>query len=173
MLCAIAVGVLMSLVGAFALGDNPIGIRTVYLVGINLAGAAIDMLAYRLACQFAWSRGRYWHRALLATVLVVVPVGALIWGSTWLVGRNLPVAALLVVFVNTFVISGAFIAAFVAPPMDAVLRSAEASTEAATIPQSTATGSAASPTLQGSHFMERLPGHLRTAELWAVKAEDH
>lgn len=152
----------MSLVGAFALDNNPVGIRTLYLVVINLAGALLDMLAYRLAWRVAWCRGRYWHRVGLAAVLVVLPVGLLIWASTWLFGRNLPVSALLIAFANTFVISGAFIAAFVAPAMDAVLRPAEAAAHAA--PAAAA---------QAAHFMERLPGHLRTAELWAVKAEDH
>jgi hypothetical protein len=95
MFCAATVGLLMSLVGAFALDDDPVGIRTLYLVGINLIGAAVEMVAYRIAWWFSWTRGRYWHRVLLATVLVVVPVGLLIWASAWLFGRNLPMSALL------------------------------------------------------------------------------
>jgi hypothetical protein len=160
MVRAVGVGLLMSLAGAYALNDNPVGIRTVYLVILNLVGAAIDMLAYRLAWRFEWTRGRYWHRVLLATVLVVVPLGILTWGSTWLLGRNLPVSALLIVFVNTFAISGAFIAAFVGPAMDPVLRPAPRPADTVSVAETT-------------HFMERLPRHLRTAELWAVKAEDH
>lgn len=161
MLCAVAVGVLMSFVGAFALDDAPAGIRTAYLVAVNLIGAALDMLAYRLAWRFAWSRGRYWHRALLATLLVMVPIGLLIWASTWLFGRNLSPATLLIVFLNTFILSGAFIAAFVAPAMDAVLRPAEAKP------------ATAAATIKAASFMERLPRHLHASELWAVKAEDH
>ena len=162
MLCALAVGILMSLVGAFALGDSPVGIRTAYLVAINLIGAVLEMAAYRLAWLFAWTRGRYWHRVLLATVLVVVPIGLVVLGSTWLFGRNLPASALLLVLANTLVISGAFIAAFVAPAMDAVLRPAPPAPQTST-----------PPAPRDTPFTERLPAHLRTAELWAVKAEDH
>jgi hypothetical protein len=161
MLCAAAFGVLLSLVGAFALGNNPFGIRTVYLVVINLFGAALDMVAYGIAWRLGWARGRFWYRVLLATLLVVIPISLTVWGSTWLFGRNLPASALLITMTNAFVLSGAFIAAFVAPAMDAVLKPVQPPPDIS------------SPAPRSSHFMERLPAHLRTAELWAVTAEDH
>jgi LytTr DNA-binding domain len=161
MLCAVGFGVLLSLVGAFALDNNPVGIRTVYLVFINLVGAALEMVAYRISWRFNWSGGRFWHRVLLATLLAVVPIGLAVWGSSWLLGRHLPVSALLITFANAFVISGAFIAAFVAPAMDVVLKPVQPPPDIM------------SPAPRANHFMERLPARLRTAELWAVKAEDH
>jgi hypothetical protein len=158
--CAAAIGLLMSLVGAFALDDDPAGLRTAYLVAFNLAGAALDMATYRLAWTFTAIRGRYWLRVLTATALATLPAALLIAASLWLFGRSPSSTVLAVVILNTFVLTGAFIAAFVAPAMDPTLRGGDV----------VARHVAAS---EGPRFAERLPRHLRDCELWAVTAEDH
>lgn len=164
MLCATGVGVMMSFVGAFALDDDPLVIRTVYLVVLCWIAGVLDMLAYGLALRLHGVAGNFWLRALTATALITVPVGLLIWASSWWFGRNFAVSTLALIFFNTFIITAAFMAAFVAPAMEGALRRGAADALAAETALSNP---------RPANFMERLPRHLRDGELWALKAEDH
>jgi hypothetical protein len=164
LLCATGLGVLMSVVGAYRLDDDPLLLRTSYLVVLGWVSAILDMLAYGLAMRLRWANPYFWRRVLSATLLVVLPIALLVWSSTWLFGRPLTAMALLLTVANSFVITGAFIAAFVAPPMDTALRRTEADALAAETAQSNP---------HPANFMERLPAHLRDSQLWALKAEDH
>lgn len=164
LLSATGFGVLMSFVGAFALDDDPLALRTLYLLVLSWISALLDMLAYGIVLRVAWAGGQFWSRVLVAAVFVSVPMGLLIWASTWLFGADLPPSTLVIAFFNTYVITSAFIAAFVAPAMDTALRRANA--------DALAEETAISNPKPGS-FMERLPRHLRESELWALKAEDH
>lgn len=163
-LYATGMGVVLSLVGAYALDDDPFALRTLYVLALCWLGGALDFAAYRLASRLAWSKPQAWRRVLVATAIVVVPLGLLIWGSTWLVGRNMAPSMLQVVFANTFIITGAFMGAFVAPTVDMAAKRAEADALAVE------TANSSTPP---ANFMERLPRHLRDAQLWALKAEDH
>lgn len=164
LLCATGVGVLMSFVGAFALDDDPMAIRTIYLVVMCWIGAVLDTLAYGVAQRLSWSRDEFWTRVLAATGFVVVPLGLLTFGSMAVFGTAASASTLAIVFLNTFVITGAFMAAFVAPAMDNAVRRAEADALA----EETAIDNP-----RPANFMERLPRHLRDSQLWALKAEDH
>jgi LytTr DNA-binding domain-containing protein len=158
MLSATAVALLISFIGAFALDDDPVGLRTAYVVVMNWVGAAFCMVAYKVALSVAWARERYWRRVAVSALLVTVPSGVLVWASTWLFGGGLGIGTLPIFFLNTFVMGGAFIAAFVAPAMDAAARRARPAVAAEDRP---------------ANFMERLPPKLRGSELWALEAEDH
>jgi hypothetical protein len=157
-------GLLMSFMGVFALGDDPVAARTFFLVAACLAGALLDVLAYGIALRLAWARDSFLRRVGIAAALVAIPTGLAIWASVRLLGRDLGVALLPVFVLNAFVVSGAFIAAVVAPAMDVGLRRAAADALA----EEQNCGSA-----RPGAFLERLPRHLRGGELWALKAEDH
>jgi hypothetical protein len=152
---ATAVGLLESLVGAFALHDDAAVGRTAYLVVLNWIGAGYGIAGYRLACETAWFRARFWTRVLGADLLTLVPQALTTWASTWLVGANLGPETLWRFFGNTFVLSGAFLAAFIGPILDRASAEPAAGMDAAPSPM---------------RFMERLPLRLRSAELWALKA---
>ncbi|HEX6995829.1 MAG TPA: LytTR family DNA-binding domain-containing protein [Gammaproteobacteria bacterium] len=158
MACATFVGLLMSFTGVFGLGDDPAVVRTVYLVVACWVGAALAMLGYGAAQRIEWVRARLWARVVVADVLCVVPSAVLVWASTAWFGASFGLAMLPIFLLNGFVVWGAFIAAFVAPAMDAAARR-ERDTATAGVPRAS--------------FMDRLPPRLRRAELWALKAEDH
>lgn len=156
--CATFLGLIMSFTGVFGLGDDPAVVRTVYLVVACWLGAALAMLGYAAAQRIAWARPRLWARVLVADALSVVPSAVLVWASTRLFGASFGLAALPIFVLNGLVVWGAFIAAFVAPAMDAAARKE---------PDTATTGE------PRASFMDRLPARLRSAELWALKAEDH
>jgi hypothetical protein len=155
---ATVVALVMSYVGGFALDDDPALVRTLYVLVASWLGAVFDMLAYALALRLGWTRDRFWTRVLAADFLVSVPLAVLLWASTWLFGSGFGLAILPLFFLNSFIVTGVFIATFVAPAMDTVVRRASA------VP---------SPELRPANFMDRLPGHLHGSELWALKADDH
>lgn len=157
MLSATVVAVLLSFVGGFALGDDAAGLRTVYVVLMFWIGAVLDMLAYAIALRLPRIGERFWTRVLMADLLVTLPAALLIWASTWMFGRDFGWQALPLFLLNTFIVTGAFIAGVVAPVMDGVALKAEPE------PAGIAT----------ANFMDRLPAHLAGSELWALKAEDH
>ncbi len=148
---------LMSYVGAFGLDDDPVVIRTAYLVVLSWIGAAFCMLAYRVARRVAWARERFLARVVVADLLVVVPSAVVTLASTWLFRTSFGFLALPIFLLNSFLMSGAFIAAVVAPAMDAAARRT----------------SAMSAGTDRADFRDRLPPRLRGAELWALEAEDH
>lgn len=154
---AAVVGLLESAVGAFALHDDPLVGRIVYLVMLNWVGAGYGILGYLLARRMAWFRASFWRRVLAADLVTLVPQALTSWGSTWLVGVNLGPETLWLFLGNTFLLSGACLAAFIGPILD---RALEPAVGAAPVPSPTS-------------FLARLPLRLRTAELWALKAEDH
>src|SRR5262245_35937620 len=86
MLCATGVGLMMSFVGAFALNDAPMGIRTVYLVVAWWISGVLDTIAYAFALRLAWANTNFWTRVVTSTVIATIPAGLVIWASTWLFG---------------------------------------------------------------------------------------
>lgn len=158
----------MSFMGVFALGDDAVWLRTIYLVLACLIGALLDTAAYVLALRVEWASKHSWRRIGVASLLVTVPIGLLLWGSARLFGRQFSPALLPLFFFNTLVVSGAFIAAFVAPVIDGAIATARQRAEADALAREQALSNA-----KPANFMERLPRHLRGSELWALKADDH
>lgn len=158
MTCATFLALLMSFTGVFGLGDDPVVLRTAYLVVACWVGAAIAMLGYAAAQRIEWLRTRFWTRVVGADVLSVAPSAVLVWASTGWFGASFGLEALPLFLLNGLVVWGAFIAAFVAPAMDAAARG-EPDPSTAEAPRAS--------------FVDRLPPRLRGAELWALKAEDH
>jgi hypothetical protein len=157
LLGATLVAALLSYMGVFGLDDDPVVIRTAYLVVVSWVGAAFGMLAYRVARRVAWARERFWARVLVADLLITIPSGVTVWASTLPFGSGFGLSELPIFFLNSLLIYGAFIAAVVAPSMDAAARRAEVVHADA----------------RPANFMDRLPARLHGAELWALKAEDH
>jgi hypothetical protein len=158
---SVALGLLMSFVGAFRLQDDPPVLRTVWIVAASLIGAALNLAGYQAALAVPGARKRFWSRVAVAAAIVALPIAVLVWATLWSLGGRPGPAGLLIGFLNAFVVGGAFIAAVVAPVMDAAVRRAGAEPMA---PQS-----AGAP----AGFADRLPLRLRGGELWALQAEDH
>jgi hypothetical protein len=156
LLIATALGIIESVAGVFGTDDGPAAIRTVFLLVMNWFGAAFAFSGYALAWRMSWAKERYWTRVLAAAGTVFVPQGIIVWACALALGARLGPETIWLFVANTFLFSSAFIAAFVAPNMDAARRS-----------------SGPSRAVGGDTFMGRLPFRLRTAELWALQAEDH
>jgi hypothetical protein len=160
-LAALILGLLMSFVGAFGLDDDPPLLRTAWLLAASLFSAAVSLAAYQAALAVPWARNRLWARIAIAAALAALAMAVLVWASLWVFGRRPGATALLIAFLNAFVVGGVFVAAFVAPAMDAAVRRAGAEPMAPLAPG------------VAEAFVDRLPSRLRGGELWALQAEDH
>lgn len=152
---AAAVGAFLGFVGAFGLEDYPLGVRLAYMVPVAVLTGAIGLGGFLLAGRLAPGLNR-WLRAILGGLVTFAPIGVVVWLTAGLIpGAHIAPSALpgfigtsLVVTVSMSLLSVAVNPA----PRD---RSEP--------------GRAAAP----SRFLERLPVRLRSAEIWAVEAEDH
>ena len=159
---AAAVGVIESLAGVFALNDNPFIGRTIYVVALNLLSAVYGVLAYWAARHLSILKHSFWARVLAADLLTAVPGVLTLWVSTFLVGGHSGSVWTFIAYGLAFglLLSGAFIAAFIAPGLD---KAWECAVDAASTPA----------VIGQVSFTDRLPLRLRGADLWALKAEDH
>ena len=154
---ATAVGAFLGFVGAFGLSVFPLHWRLAYMVPVAIGTGMVGLCGFMLAGRLAPGANR-WLRGVLGGLLIFAPVGALVWLTTGLIpGEALRVADLprfigtsLVVSITMSVLSVAV---------------------------SPARGERAPAAPAGSgppaRFLERLPVRLRSAEIWAVEAEDH
>lgn len=154
LLVATGVGVFLSYVGAFGIGDKPFLLRTVHMVAVAWCGGLLGVSSFRLVASWGWTQGRVWLQALVSGFLMTAPMTLVVWGGTWAFpGGGAPVRYLPGFAVNSLIMCLVMTSAAVwltrvrkAPP-------------AAEAPP--------------PKFLERLPLKLRGAEVWAVSAEDH
>jgi DNA-binding LytR/AlgR family response regulator len=157
---SLALGLLLSFVGAFSLDDDPLVLRTAWILGVSLAGAVLNVLAYQAALAVPWAR-QFWARVGIAAALVALVMAVIVWASLWLLGGRPGFEVLALGFLNAFAVGGAFVAVLVAPTMEAAARRAGAEPVA--------------PYAAGvtSDLTDRLPERLRGGAIWALQAEDH
>ena len=157
---ATAVGAFLAFVGAFGLSAFPLGWRLAYLVPVAILTGMIGLGGFYLSGRLAPGANR-WVQAVLGGFLVFIPAGIVVWLTAGLMpGQALSLAELpgylgtsLVVSVTMSMLSVAILRA----PRGSAL-APETATETETAP---------------TRFLERLPVRLRSAEIWAVEAEDH
>ena len=156
MLVAVAAALVMSFTGAFGTNAAPLPLRTVYWIGQIVLGTLIAILTRPLVARSGLFRNWAWAEAAVV-MLVITTVGA---PSTWLITS--------LTFGNA--VPGGNIEYFIGPvavlsvaitSLNYALRRDAPVTHAAPV-------SAAPP-----RFLDRLPAHLRGAEVQAVQAEDH
>ena len=155
LIVAASVGAFMSFVGAFGSEHIAFLPRTVFIVGIALAGATLGMLSFRIAGLIPLARRGLPFQVVLGALLMTPPMTLVAWGITYLgvhggaEVRDLPQYALITT-VMCLVMSS--LAVFMSHRRAAPAVAAEPAPV---------------------KFLERLPLKLRGAEVWAVEAEDH
>lgn len=149
---ATAVSLFICLFGPFDRGLTPFLKQAAGNLAFGWAGSLLGLTSVRLA----WRMGlypRFWISALAAGLMMVPPMGVIVWtGVSLLRGRRLPASVLPELLWDTTLIC-------VASCFTAILISRRARAEPAP----------PAPV----KFLERLPLKLRGAEVWAVEAEDH
>ena len=156
LILAVAAGFLMSATGAFGTGAAPVLQRTVYWVAEMVLGTLIAISARPLIQRTGLFHQWMWAEAAVV-ILVITTVGA---PTIWLITT--------LTFAET--LRGADIEFFIAPV--AILSTAMTVLNYALQREPPITH-AAPATAAPPRFLDRLPGHLRGAEVLAVEAEDH
>lgn len=154
---AAASGAFLAFVGAFGLSAFPLGIRLAYLVPVAIVTGMIGLGGCLLATRLA-PRSNRWFSGAAGGVLIFAPVGVIVWLTTGVLpGEVLRIEDLPGYVGTSFVVSltMSLMAVAVVP-----------------LPGGGSSGEAA-PAGPPSRFLERLPVRLRSAEIWAVEAEDH
>jgi hypothetical protein len=153
----LAVGVFLGMLGPFGTIERGFAIRMIYwpavIVGGGVIGIGIDLLVTRVT-------DRFWPRLIAATLLMTLPVTALVWGvSGLMLGPPAAPAQLPELIFQVFVISfGVMLLRQLAWRQVWTERSAA---------EPAPTAEAADP------FRRRLSAKRRAARLLAVEAEDH
>lgn len=157
-----AIGAFLSFVGAFGSEGMPFALRTLMMVGMAWIGAAMGILAFRVAVRIKWTRGHRLLQGAVGAALMTPPMGLVVWGTTHLIaGNEAPLRALPNYLGITFVMCECM-TVFV------VFLNMRSSQMAAAQVALALTQAEAPP-----KFLERLPPKLRGAQVWAVEAEDH
>lgn len=157
---SVALGLLLAFAGAFGLDDDPWLLRMGWIAVISFGAAVLNILAYQAALSLRWTAGRYWARIGVAAALVAPAMAGIIWVSLRVLGGRPGLAVFLIATFNAFVVGVVFVAAFVAPAMEASLRRAKETAESLASKAAT-------------KFADRLPLRLRNSEIWGLRAEDH
>lgn len=153
---AVVIGVVLSVSGAFGSFDLPFWRRTLFMIGLGVAGGLLGMGCYLLCERLPWVKGHVWLTGLHSGPLMAAPMSAVAWlGASAAYGRWMPASSAPGFFVTSLFLSVAF------SLMAAAINWSRADTAPAPAPP-------APP-----RFLERLPLKLRGGELWAVEAEDH
>lgn len=154
---AAAVGAFLGFVGAFGLSALPLAWRIAYLVPVAVLTGMIGLGGYQAAIRLA-PRSSRWIRAIVGGVLIFIPAGLVVWLTTALIpGAPLRLAELPGYLGTSFVVSltMSLLSVAVTPQVGE------------------GGGTDAAAPGPPSRFLERLPVRLRSAEIWAVEAEDH
>ena len=152
---AAAVGAFLGFVGAFGLEDFHLGVRLAYLVPVAVLTAAVGLGGYLLAGRLAPGLNR-WLRATLGGLLTFAPIGVIVW-------------------ITAALIPGAHLAPSDLPGYIGTSLVVSVSMSLLSVAVNPVTRDQREPGLSTapSRFLERLPVRLRSAEIWAVEAEDH
>ena len=152
---AAAVGAFLGFVGAFGLSAYPLAVRLAYLIPVAVLTGMIGLGGFLLAGRLAPGLNR-WLLAILGGLLIFAPIGVIVWFTAGLIpGADIGPSALPGFIGTSLVVSVAMSLLSVAVNPAGRDRSPP--------------GHGSAP----SRFLERLPVRLRSAEIWAVEAEDH
>lgn len=152
---AAAVGGFLGFVGAFGLTVYPLAVRLAYLVPVAVVTGLIGLGGYLLAGRLAPGLNR-WLRAVAGGLLIFAPIGGIVWSTAGLIpGSDIGLSQLPEFIGTSLVVSVAMSLLSVAVNPVGQDHGQD--------------GPAAAP----NRFLERLPVRLRSAEIWAVEAEDH
>lgn len=155
-LISAAVGLVLSLVGAFGVGNQPFIPRTLILMATFCAGSILGMSCFALAGMIRPLSRNIWLQAFGGGVLMILPMTGILWLVAGLVyDFNAANRELLQIGVDAGVICIAMTFLSVA-----INRGAEAMAM---------TQQADGP----PRFLDRLPPKLKGAEIYAVESEDH
>ncbi len=149
------IGVFLSLVGAFGVGELPLLRRTLYFAGTMMCGGLLGHLLNVWAGRQRWVRDRRWARFGVVALVAAPVMGCAVWASEhWLAPSTRQLSALPKYVMVAYGMSAAvtLLAFFV-------------------FPLQRAHDVAATPRLP--RLNARLPVRLRGAEIWALQAEDH
>lgn len=152
---AAAVGAFLAFVGAFGLTDYPLVLRLAYMVPVAILTGMIGLAGFLLAGRLA-PRLNPWLRAVLGGLLIFAPIGVIVWFTAGLIpGAHIDASALPGFIGTSLVVSLAM----------SLLAVAVNRRPSERLPPD--------PGAVPSRFLERLPVRMRSAEIWAVEAEDH
>jgi hypothetical protein len=152
---ALLAALFLTISGAFGSDEAPFWLRLAYWLPLMLGGAVWGGLVARFFfSEAARSRRPLWLNGLLASVVMSIPLTAVVWVvSRELLSATMGLSALPLLFGPVFVISALMTA------LNILLESRP--------------GPETHAGPQPPRFLERLPLKLRGAEVWAVEAEDH
>jgi DNA-binding LytR/AlgR family response regulator len=176
---AIAIGAaaLMTLVGAFGTSEVPIFSRAIFWFTVMISGSMIGPGVTNLIQGWGRLAARPWWEALLVAAAIAAPLNLIVIAMSAIsFGTRMPSPlGLFISFANVFAISLAIVGLSYALAWQR--RSAELDLTAAA---PTVLAVSVAPTkiddpaaVLQDRFRERLPLHLRGAELLAVASEDH
>ena len=152
---SLAIGLFLSVVGAFGSADAPFLLRTILFLAFSLLAGLLGFILVRWTGRLAWARGRLWRRYVLVAMLMTVIMTVAVWLGFGAAAGRLALAALPQILaisaVTSFLMTALAFAVFRPTPVT------HAGPAGAAPPR----------------FLARLPPALKGAELWAVQAEDH
>lgn len=156
---ATAAGAFLAFVGALDTGQMPLAQRLLYWVPVitvgGVFGRGMALLVSRLAPQ---TQANPWVFGILLALAISAPASVGVWGYTNLIfNAHMPARALPVFYASVLVISAAMTAIMIAVSWPGRRTFAPP-------------GGAAPAQVR---FLDRLPGKLKGAEIYAVSAEDH
>ena len=152
---AAAVGGFLGFVGAFGLMAYPLAVRLAYMVPVAVVTGMIGLGGFLLAGRLAPGLNRWMH-AVLGGLIIFSPIGVIVWFTAGLIPGAVIGLSELPGFIETsLVVSVAMSLLSVA--VNPVVQK----------------GRPPGPAEAATRFLERLPVRLRSAEIWAVEAEDH
>jgi DNA-binding LytR/AlgR family response regulator len=151
-----AAGVFLALIGAFGTDAAPVGLRVAYWVGLCLAGAVVGTMVTHLIGREGRADARPWLYGGLTVTGITLPFTAVVWLVTELTFHGAPRPQTLSLYLGpVFIVTTGMTA------LNFLVQRRPVETHAAPVGTTIV------------RFLERLPGKLRGAELYAVEAEDH
>ena len=165
---AVGVGLLLAVTGAFETGPAPLWLRLIYWVTVMMSGALIGTAVTNAVHGWGRLATNHWLEGALIAVGIALPLTLLVSGATVIAfglrGFNL---------LGVAYMFGAVL--MVSLPMVAInyLLAAQRRAGMVDVLAEVAAFDAEPKTDPAARFRERLPVHLRSANLLAVASEDH
>jgi DNA-binding LytR/AlgR family response regulator len=154
---AAAIGLFLSLVGAYGSDRMGFAPRTAFMVAVSVLTTLIGVAAHVLVGRSHAVAARWPLHGALAALAMTAPASVVVWAALQLVERPAPPLRSLPAFLPLSFSTSLFFCLWAAYRHRPVERRSPAPTTASAAPR----------------FLERLPPKLRGAELFAVEAEDH
>lgn len=154
----IAAGVFLALVGALGTDRVPMSTRLLFWVPVMIGGAAIAHFVAMATLRIPRAGTNLWVFGALLAVLVAIPITLLVWAhSGWVLGTNIPVNSLHLLYGPVLLISVAMTAIIIVVGQPGRVTHAPAPD---------------APPVR-ARFLERLPAKLKGAVIYAISSEDH